>query len=671
MSGHWVTRKLLRLAGAFALAACGLAAQAAEAYVFPSYSGPAQVEADCQRLLADLARQREAVAQMASEPTRDLLAALDAMTRRADATLGPLSLLESVHPDKALRDASEACDLAVQSFVSEFNQDARIFALLQAAKPQDAIDRSDLRDQLEAFEDAGAALPPAAQARARELNAAIAQRAQDFDRRIREDQTRVAFSAAELAGVPESLWQAAPRDRQGRTLLGVDETISGPVIRSAASAATRERMWRALFNVGGDANLQTLAELAALRREYARLFGFESYAELVLRRRMLSREADVHAFLASVKDAVRQRELSDLAALRAAKAEHLDTPLAATTLQQWDLAFYVERVRRERLGVTQESFRDAFAPDAALAFVFELAHRLFGVRFTPLAQTLWHADVRAFEVRESASGDYLGTLYVDLYPRAGKDGSGAYVATISNGSTLTGQRPAAALVANLDREGLTLDDLSATLLHEFGHALHVLLSQTRYAGQSGTNVKLDFSEAPSQMLEDWVYDPRVLGLFNEVCGQCAPVPPELLARADRARHFGDGIVFARQHLYASYDLALYGKALGSEPPDALALWIAMESATPLGDVAGSRLPASFSHIAGSYAAGYYSYLWSLALAADLRTAFAADRLSADTGGRYRRTILESGGQVPPAELMQQFLGRPRDNRAFFDMLATP
>ena len=212
--------------------------------------------------------------------------------------------------------------------------------------------------------------------------------------------------------------------------------------------------------------------------------------------------------------------------------------------------------------------------------------------------------------------------------------------------------------------------MSQTLLHEFGHALHALLSQTRYAGQGGTNVKLDFVEAPSQMLEDWVYEPRVMALYAQGCPRCKPVSPDLLARADRARHFGDGVAYARQHLYASYDLAVHGKA-DSPARDPMAIWVTMEGATPLGHVPGSRLPASFGHIASGYAAGYYSYLWSLVLAADLRTAFAADRLDAATGDRYRRTILENGGQVPPAELMQQFLGRPSDSRAFFKMLAPP
>jgi thimet oligopeptidase len=219
------------------------------------------------------------------------------------------------------------------------------------------------------------------------------------------------------------------------------------------------------------------------------------------------------------------------------------------------------------------------------------------------------------------------------------------------------------MVVNFNRQGLTLEELE-TLLHEFGHALHSLLSNTRYAAQGGTNVQLDFVEAPSQMLEDWVYDPQVLALMAPWCASCPTVPPALLAQARAARDFGKGIGFSRQHLYARYDLALYGR----ESADPLALWTQMETDTPLGSVSGTLFPAGFEHIASGYAAGYYGYLWSLVIAEDLRTAFAADRLDAQVGRRYRETVLEQGGQAAPDELLRRFLGRATDSRAFFESL---
>ena len=166
------------------------------------------------------------------------------------------------------------------------------------------------------------------------------------------------------------------------------------------------------------------------------------------------------------------------------------------------------------------------------------------------------------------------------------------------------------------------------------------------------------------MLEDWVYDKQVLKLFGEVCPNCKPVPDKMIEQAKAARDYGKGIQQSRQHLFASYDLALYS----GEPRDPMALWAQMEGATPLGHVKGTMFPAGFSHIATNYSAGYYGYLWSLVVAMDLRTAFDADRLDPKVGMRYREKILAPGGQRPPKELVRDFLGRESNSKAFFDYL---
>jgi thimet oligopeptidase len=655
-------KRLRRRLAAAALAAAGWTGAQAEPYRFPVYREAAQVAADCDRLLADLQARQAALEDSKPASVAVLLDGFDAVTRRVEEVFGPMELMIPVHPDKAVRDAAEACSLKQRAFAAAFQQSEKLHALLAQAAPADAVEARYRQDLLDAFEDAGVALPPPQRARAQALSNEISQAAQTFSRRVREDKTRVPFSEAELRGVPGAVWKDAPRDAHGRYLLGLDYPTSVPLLQSALSEPARERMWRATQQKGGADNLPTLARITELRREYARLFGFDSYADFILRRRMARRETEVRAFLDSVKAAVASRERSDIALLRAAKAKQQKTALSRTTLHRWDVAFYTERARQARYAVEQEQFRRYFPPEASLAFVFRVATRLFGVDFAPVDEPLWHADARAFELKDAASGRELGTLFVDLFPRPDKYGHAA-VWSFRNASTSAGVQPAAGLVVNFDRRGLTLSELEV-LLHEFGHALHSLLSTTRYADQGGTSVQRDFVEAPSQMLEDWVYDPQVIALFRDVCAECKPVPPALLARAKRAKEFAKGIYFARQHLYASYDLALYGR----EPRDPLRQWAAMEGATPLGHVPGSMFPASFDHIAGGYAAGYYGYLWSLVLAEDLRTAFAADKLDAAVGARYRSAILARGAEVLPAQMMQDFLGRPSDSKAFFKAL---
>ena len=637
-------------------------ASTAEAYVFPLPRNAAAVAVQCKTLMADLRQAETRLSQDHEPPGPALLAGFDAMTRRTEDTLGPLGLLVAVSPSKAVRDAADACDRNYQAFSSRFWQNAALYQRIRQVQPADEIDRRYWRDTLDTFEDAGVALAPAQQQRVRELNDELTALTQTFERRIREDRTRLRFTQDELEGVPTDALNATTRDPQGRYLLGLEQATVFPVLENATRAATRERLWRAYLSLGGTANLDTLAALAERRRELAQLFGHASYADFVLRHRMAHGESEVRAFLSTVKEAVRARELADLEMLRAEKARQMNQPLAQTALARWDTAFYSERVRRATYAVDQEQFRRHFPAEASLQFVFRVAERMFGITVAPIAtrQMLWHPEARAYTVTDNETKSLLGTLFVDLYPRADKFNHAA-LWSFRNASTLVGRRPAAALVVNVSRRGLTLDELE-TLLHEFGHSLHALLSKTRYAGQGGTNVQLDFVEAPSQMLEDWVYYPQVLALFAEVCANCKPVPATLLAQARAARDFGKGLQFSRQYLYASYDLALYGP----QPTEPLALWTRMEAATPLGHVPGSMFPASFEHIAGGYAAGYYGYLWSLVLAEDLRTAFASDRLSPAVGRRYRETVLENGGQIAPAELLQRFLGRPTDSQAFFN-----
>lgn len=631
----------------------------------PVFREGAAVRARCDAALQDLSRE----ARVLERGGKPILTGLDDLELLGQQRIGVLDLVANVHPDKSVRDASEACLLRYQAFTSQLNQNATLYGLLLRARPEDAIDASLQRSLLDGFVDAGVSLDPRARARVQKLSAELTRLSQAFDRTLREEKVRLAFTEAELEGVPPGVWQQAPRDAQGRALLGLDYPTLYPVLESARRGATRERMWRAYLRQGGASNLALLDRIAVKRRGLASLFGLPSYAEFKLRRRMAHDPGRLEAFLGQVKGAVQARELRDIEELRQAKARDLGAhggAAAATTLQRWDVAYYTELVKRQRFEVDQEAFRKHFPPQASVDFVFALAGRLFNVGFRPVAAPVWHPDVQAFEVLDlgqaQAAPTPIATLFLDLYPRDDKYGHAA-MWPLTNGSVRRGVPPAAALVTNFDRQGLTLSELE-TLLHEFGHALHQTLTRTRHASNGGTSVKLDFVEAPSQMLEEWVYDPRVLALFQQVCAGCPPVPDGMLKKAREARGFAKGLHYARQHLYASYDQSLHGPA----PEKALPLWQRMEGATPLGHVPGTIFPAGFSHIASHYGAGYYAYLWSLALAQDLFTAFDQDPLDASVGRRYRDDVLSRGGEDDPDVLVNRFLQRPPSNEAFFRWL---
>ena len=646
------------------LAGVSLAAAAQSATLpgpaFPNFKSAAEVQAYCDRGLAGAQLRLGALEKL--KPGPGWLAAADALYAYVEDSAGPIYLLPNVHPDKDIRDAAQACELRWQDFQSSYGQNEAVYRAAMQVKPRDAIDKETLRLALESYEDAGVALPADKRARAKQLSDHITELGLQFAKNVREDGTTLAFTVDELRGVPEAAWKNAKRDDSGRVILGLSYPEYLPVIQSAENGATRERMWRAKTNEGGEGNLKLLEQIAQERREYAMLFGIDSFDEFTLRRRMVGSTAKALAFLDDVKAAVTDAEKRDVEELRAAKARHLKQPLEAVKLERWDVEFYTERVRRERYSVDQEAFRAYFPPQESLQFVMRVAEKMLGVRYTRVPVKTWHPDVQAYEVSDAATGKPLATLYIDLYPRENKYNHAA-VWSFRNSSTLTRRAPQAALVVNMDRNGLTLDELE-TLLHEFGHSVHNNLSATRYATLGGTSVVHDFAEAPSQMLEDWVYDKHVLKVFAEVCPACKPVPDEMIDKAKVARDYGKGLQVARQHLYASYDLALFN----AQPEEPMALWARMESATPLGYVQGTRFPGHFSHIAQNYGAGYYGYLWSLVVAMDMRTAFAADKLDPKVGARYRATVLANGGQRPPLELVHDFLGRDTNSRAFFDYL---
>lgn len=627
---------------------------------FPSFQSVAEVARRCDAGLKGAQQRVKALERRKIDA--GWLAAYDDLAVYLEDHQGPNDFVLNVHPDKAVRDAAQACSLRWADFGSSLGQNEKLYRALQKAPQRDAIDAELVRLASGQFEDSGVALPGPKRERAKQILDKLTELDQQFNKNIRDAGVRVAFTEAELKGVPDSVWAKAKRDEQGRILLGVDYPSYVPVMRSAENGETRRRMWLAKTNEGGQANLDLLTQIVTLRGEYAKLFGFDNYVDFNLRRRMAKDGATATRFLDSVTGAVNAREKDELQELRAAKAQHLGTPLEQTTVERWDAGFYSERVKLQKFSVDQNAFRPYFPPQASLEFALHVIEKMMGVKYERVANKLWHDEAQTYVVSDVATGKAIAQLYVDLYPRDGKYNHAA-VWPLRGSAMRIGRTPAAALVVNFDRNGLTLDEVE-TLLHELGHAVHVNLSNTRYTSTAGTTVMHDFVEAPSQMLEDWVYDKNVLKLMQDVCPTCKPVPDALVAQAQAAKHYGKGGQFGRQHLYASYDLALHQSA----KPEPLPLWAKMEGATPLGYVPNTLFPAGFAHIAGGYGAGYYGYLWSLVVAMDLRTAFAADKLDPAVGKRYRELVLGQGAQKPAPALVKDFLGRDSNSQAFFEYL---
>ncbi|QNM94940.1 M3 family metallopeptidase [Chitinimonas koreensis] len=429
-------------------------------------------------------------------------------------------------------------------------------------------------------------------------------------------------------------------------------------MENAENGETRRKLQYAYTRRGGPKNLAILHEVANLRKQLATLMGYPSFAAWATRNNMVGKPEVVLGFLDKVKHTVTEVEKRELADLAQEKARF--TGDAKARIERWDQAFYERRVQKARYQIDQAEVREQFPTEPTIAWMMAVTSRLYGVEFRPnTTLAVWHDDVKAYDVFDKASGEYRSTFYLDLFPRDGKYKHAAAF-SVRQASTLVGNTPISTLVTNFSRKGFDQEELE-TLFHEFGHIMHGVLSRTRYTLNAGTNTKRDFVEAPSQMYEGWSRNPASLALWNEICPSCKPIDMKLVAKMNEARQFGQGTKYARQWLYAAYDMALAGPI----PQDPLKLWKKMEGATPLGYVKGTEFPGTFGHIVGGYAAGYYGYMWSEVLALDMRTAFGSNFMDPAVGLRFRQTILENGSQVAEMDLVRQFLGREPNSEAFF------
>lgn len=576
---------------------------------------------------------------------------------------GPVAILNNVHPDARVRDAADTCLREIASFQVEVYQNERLFERVRAVEPVTPAHRQLKKDLIESFEDTGVALPPDRRARAKAIADTLMALDQEFSKNLRENPTRLTFTPQECLGLPAAYLERVPRDAAGDIVLGFDYPDFNPFMANASNERARQRYYVAYLNRGTPRNLEILDEIVALRRELASLYDLPSYAHYVTRRRMVGSPAVVEQFLSEVRAAVTRSERRDLEELRALKAEMTETPLDDTRLFRWDVSYYSERLRERRYSVDQEALRRYFPVGATVDWLLMISSRVFDVRFVEARVPVWHEDVRYFDVLDAASDAFVGGLYMDLFPRPGKF-THAAAWPVRGSSRRIGRTPISVLVANFDRTGLTHDEVE-TLFHEFGHVLHGVLSTTTYNQHAGTNVERDFVEAPSQIYEEWARRLETLVLMRDVCPDCPVMDQALVDRLEAARRFGRGITYARQHLYATFDMALYG----ASPLPSLETWRAMEAETMLGFVDDTAFPGTFAHIAGGYAAGYYGYMWAEVLALDMLSIFGNSLMNPEVGRRFRRDVLERGGEEPARALVERFLGRPASSAAFFAEVA--
>ncbi len=573
-------------------------------------------------------------------------------------------ILNSVAADKAVRDQAqaEAQRVAVAASALSLNRD--VYEALVAMDPGDAsaATRHYVERTLLSYRLAGVDKDQATRERIHGLQEKATRLSLEFSRNIQEGAKTITATREELKGLPEDYIARHPADAEGRVTISTDPPEMQPVMTFAANAHLRQRMFLAYNTRAYPDNRQILMDLLATRQEIASILGFRSWADLATADQMMGSAANVRAFLSRLNEASRE----------GARQEH-EMVLGFARMRQPGLeaidvtgrGYWYEQFRRAKLDFDSQSVRPYFPYKRVEEGVLKTAERLFQVEFRRSNAEAWHADVSVFDVYDS--GQVAGRFYLDMHPREGKDKwfSAAPVVTGVRGRAL----PEAALICNFPRPSTTDPGLLqysdvVTFFHEFGHLMHAILGgRTEWAGISGFATEGDFIEVPSQMLEEFFRDERLLQSFARHYQTGEVLPSGLIQTLKRASSFGRADWVRSQLYYTTLSLDLHDQDPAGIDLDEIARRL-YEGLQPWTWLEGNRMYASFGHLTG-YSSNYYTYAFDKVIALDFFAQFdPADLLGCEAAGRYRKAVLEQGGSKPGREMVRDFLGRDEEFKPF-------
>ena len=644
---------------------------------FPAIEA-AHVEPAIRQLLDRNRRTLVSLLEGGAEGWDGLVAPIERMHHRLARAWSPVGHLNGVMNSDELRTAYNACLPLLTAYHTELAQNERLCAAYQRVMDAegerlDPSQRKLLENALRDFRLAGVSLPADRKQRFGQVMEKLATVQAKFDENVLDATnawSREVSDEAELAGLPSTTVQRARQaaEAAGKAgwLLPLDAPNYQAVMTHAESEPLRREFYEAWVtraseqgpHAGQWDNTPLMAEILALRHEAANLVGFASFAEYSLATKMAHEPAEVLEFLrelARVSRPAAQREFAEL------------EKFAGRPLQSWDVGFYSERMKRERLDVSEEALRPYFPLPRVLAGLFTVVTRLYGVRIVGRPETaVYHPDVRYFDIVER-DGTPRGGFFLDLYARPKKRG-GAWMDECVGRMRMSGDQslPVAYLVCNFtppvgDQPSLLTHHDVLTLFHEFGHGLHHLLTRVGSPSVAGINgVPWDAVELPSQFMENFAWRDEVLPLISAHVDTGEPLPVEMLKKLQGTRTFQAGMQTVRQLEFALFDFRLHAEYQPGGPPRvAETLAEVRDEVAVVRPPAFNRFPNSFQHIfSGGYAAGYYSYKWAEVLSADAFSRFEEEGIfNPATGAAFQKEVLEVGGSREPMDVFVAFRGR--------------
>ena len=586
--------------------------------------------------------------------------------------LGMSGFLSYVSTDKKFRDAANDLQMQISQYMVDVATRRDVYKAIREytdTNPRlDPVQAKLVKEMLIGFKNSGMDLNDADLEKFKALNKEKAEYIIKFDKNIQEYKDPLAVTQEQLQGLGEDYIKKLSKTDDGKYLVTLDYPDYVPFMQNADDEQARKELEFKFNRRGGQENVELLEKTLTLRREIARLLGYKNHAELRLEDRMAKNPKTVMAFLKDLQKKLKplgKKEDKEMIAYKNSK-----TGKNSRTLYSWESGYWSNKFRKENLELDSEKIKEYFPSQVVIDGMLDLFGGVFGITFEPVDIPVWHPDVKAFKIKDKASGELVAYFYMDLYPREGKYKHAACFGLVEGEEKQDGtyQIPFVAIVANLnkpsgDTPSLLKHSEVETLFHEFGHVLHNALTKAKYSAFSGTSVSWDFVEAPSQMLERWAWNPQVLKKISKHYKTGEALPDDLIKRMIAAKNFGAGGMYLRQDFFAQYDMTLH---TADTTPDTTKLYFELTKkirGLPL--TKGTIPQASFGHIMGGYDAGYYGYLWSEVIAEDFFGEFKKNGIfNPETGLKFRREILEKGGTLDEEKMVENFLGRPADNKPF-------
>jgi thimet oligopeptidase len=610
---------------------------------------------------------------------KSTVVALDDATYQAGLAANKATIIKETNTNPAMRTAGENAVKAFQEWAVGIDYREDVYKAIKAfADTHPKLTGEDeklLRETLRDYRRAGLELPPDQRKEVEQLRKELSKLGTDFDTNIVKANAPVMFTKADLDGLPDSFF-GSPGIKTGDDVYTVMANVTwqfNTVEENAKSEATRKQLYLIRETLAKDTNVPVLNQMLALRNKIALRLGYKSWDDYQTEVKMAKTSANAEKYINDLVAGSQPKFDSEVAELQKLKAA--DTNDRNAKIEVWDWRYYSNQRNKQNYAVDKEALRAYFPFQKALDGMFNIYQNIFGLKFEKIvAPYKWIDDLQLYLVTDSATGEPLGMFYLDMFPREGKFNHFAQFDIISGKLLPDGkyQRPTVALLCNFppaaaDKPSLLTHQDVETLFHEFGHALHSIVTRAKYGRFAGTHVPGDFVEAPSQMLQNWVWDKKVLDTFAaDYRDPSKKIPAEIVKKMNDAKLANAGVLYRRQFAFASLDLAMHDQHPEDMPYDCVAISNPVLEKVFLPIDPGTTFVSYFGHLNG-YDAGYYGYAWADAIAADMATVFEKAKdgyLDKQAGMKLRREIYEPGDSRDVNVSIEKFLGRKQSIQPF-------